>query len=178
MKPNELPDYPTLLARLVGAVREHILPRSPQPPLLIGIQTGGLWVAADLAHKLGLDAAIGRLDIGFYRDDYQHAGLAPALLPSALPWPIDDRQLLLVDDVLNTGRTVRAALNEIFDFGRPAAIALAVLISRDGRELPIQADAVGLQITLPAHTTVKLRGPAPLHLDYQVARQTRNCEHG
>lgn len=178
MKTVELPDYLTLLGRLANAVREHILPRCAQPPLLVGIQTGGLWVAADLAQALELDPKIGRLDIGFYRDDYQHAGLAPAQLPSALPWPIDGRQLLLVDDVLNSGRTVRAALNELFDYGRPASIALAVLIAREGRELPIQADAVGIRLDLPINTTVKLRGPEPLRLDYSVQRQSRSTDHG
>ena len=89
----------------------------------------------------------------------------PQVMPSDLPFAVDDRQLLLVDDVLHSGRTVRAALNEIFDYGRPAAVTLAVLIERDGRELPIQADIVGQTIELNQNQQIKLTNDDALKLE-------------
>ena len=100
-------------------------------PLLIGIHSGGVWIAKALAEILGsdfFDASLGTLNIAYYRDDFTRIGMHPQVMPSDLPFAVDDRQLLLVDDVLHSGRTVRAALNEIFDYGRPAAVTLAVLI--------------------------------------------------
>jgi pyrimidine operon attenuation protein / uracil phosphoribosyltransferase len=87
--------------------------------------------------------------------------------PSQLPFSIDDRHIILVDDVLHTGRTIRAALNELFDYGRPASIMLATLIERDGRELPIQANVVGRHVVLSRHEHIKLTGPDPLKLQIQ-----------
>ena len=89
----------------------------------------------------------------------------PTVRPSRIPWDVEGRHLLLVDDVLYTGRTIRAALNEIFDYGRPASVTLAVLVSRNGRELPIEAGAVGARLVLPPDQQIKLRGPAPLYLE-------------
>jgi pyrimidine operon attenuation protein/uracil phosphoribosyltransferase len=171
-----LPDANALLDRLVNDVRVRIALRSRDEPLMIGIQTGGLWVAEALALRLGLGAPVGRLDIGFYRDDFARSGLAAAQPPTQLPWPIEGRHVLLVDDVLYTGRTIRAAINEIFDYGRPASITLAVLVARDGRELPIEADVCGAQMALPAGSSLKLRGPDPLRLELvQPNAQVRNA---
>lgn len=160
-----LPEATDLLDRLAANTRSHLARRTSDTPLIIGIQTGGLWVAEALAARLGIKQPVGMLDIGFYRDDFSQSGLAAALSPSRLPWPIDGRHVLLVDDVLFTGRTIRAAINEIFDYGRPASVTLAVLVTRDGRELPIEADAVGAEMALPAGTSLKLRGPHPLRLE-------------
>lgn len=174
MPTTALPDPNLLLQRLADNTRQWLTQRCIEAPLIVGIQTGGLWVAERLASALGIDGGIGRLDIGFYRDDYARAGLAPAQPPSALPWPIEDRHLVLVDDVLHSGRTVRAALNELFDFGRPASITLAILVVRDGRELPIEANTWGAQLVVPAGHELKLRGPHPLRLELVAARVGRH----
>jgi len=134
-------------------------------PLVIGIQTGGLWVAEKIRHDLEISEPLGKLNIAFYRDDFSRIGLHPRVTPSNLPFAIEDRNIILVDDVLYTGRTIRAAMNEIFDYGRPAGISLAVLIDRSGRELPIQADAAGKRLTLKDGEHVKLLGPEPLSLE-------------
>jgi len=138
--------------------------RNIQHPIMIGIHTGGVWVAQQLHQRLRLQEPLGTLDISFYRDDFTRVGINPQVKPSTLPPSIDDRHIILVDDVLYTGRTIRAAMNELFDYGRPASIMLAVLVERDGRELPIQADALGQHITLEAGEQVKLQGPEPLTL--------------
>ncbi|VAW88572.1 Pyrimidine operon regulatory protein PyrR [hydrothermal vent metagenome] len=131
---------------------------------MIGIHTGGVWVAQQLHQQLGLSEPLATLDISFYRDDFTRVGMNPQVKPSAMPLSVDNRHLILVDDVLYTGRTIRAAMNELFDYGRPASIMLAVLVERDGRELPIQPDAVGQHISLQAGEQIKLQGPAPLTL--------------
>jgi pyrimidine operon attenuation protein/uracil phosphoribosyltransferase len=133
--------------------------------LVIGIHTGGVWVAERLRRLMRVDAPLGELNIAFYRDDFSRIGLHPEVKPSRLPFTVDDRHLVLVDDVLHTGRTVRAAMNEIFDWGRPASVCLAVLIDRGGRELPIQADVAGKSLSLREDEHVKLSGPEPLVLE-------------
>jgi len=133
--------------------------------LMIGIHTGGVWVAERLHKALDIKQPLGQLDISFYRDDFSRIGMNPQVKPSQLPTSVDDAHIILVDDVLHTGRTIRAALNEIFDYGRPASVTLAVLGERSGRELPIQADVVGQHIQLDEHEHVKLTGPEPLKLE-------------
>lgn len=130
-------------------------------PVIIGIHTGGVWVAQRLHDRLGLREPIGTLDIAFYRDDFTRIGMHPEVKASHLPVNIDDRHVILVDDVLHTGRTVRAALNEIFDYGRPASVTLAVLVDRNGRELPIQANVVGETMNLSKRQQVKLASDSP-----------------
>ena len=134
-------------------------------PALVGIRTGGVWLARHLQRRLALDEAIGELNIAFYRDDFSRIGMHPTVEPSQLPFDVDGRHLLLVDDILYTGRTVRAAMNEIFDYGRPRSISLVVLVDRGGRELPIDASVYGARITLPPGEHVKLLGPDPLRLE-------------
>lgn len=146
--------------RLHALLEERAIPE----PLMVGIYTGGAWVAARLHALLGLREPLGTLDISFYRDDFTRVGINPQVRPSNLPVSIDERHLVLVDDVLGTGRTIRAALNEIFDYGRPASIMLATLVERGGRELPIQADVVGLNAKLARRQHIKLHGPTPLRL--------------
>lgn len=170
MNAPSLPSVDTLLATLATELGAHLRQLSIEAPCVIGIQTGGVWVAERLSQALGIDAAAGTLDISFHRDDFGRSGLNPSVRPSHLPWDITDRHLVLVDDVLWTGRTVRAALNEIFDWGRPASVCLAVLVARDGRELPIEATVAGAQIKLPAGYHIKLHGPEPLRLELVNAR--------
>lgn len=132
--------------------------------LMVGIHTGGVWVAERLHKTLGIKQPLAQLDISFYRDDFSRIGMNPQVKPSQLPTSVDDEHIILVDDVLHTGRTIRAALNEIFDYGRPATVTLVVLGERSGRELPIQADVVGKHMQLGEHEHVKLTGPEPLTL--------------
>jgi pyrimidine operon attenuation protein/uracil phosphoribosyltransferase len=153
------------VSRLAAELQQHLQNHGISQPCLVGIHSGGVWVAERLRQALQIEAPCGSLDINFHRDDYGRAGLNPSVRPSQLPWDLGERHVVLVDDVLYTGRTVRAALNEIFDWGRPASVALAVLISRDGRELPIEASAAGARVDLPAGRHVKLRGPDPLWLE-------------
>jgi pyrimidine operon attenuation protein/uracil phosphoribosyltransferase len=160
-----LPALDALVGNLAQALRQRLARRGVQRPYLIGVRTGGVWVAERLRAALALDTPLGTLDISFHRDDFGRVGLNPSVRPSRLPWDVAEQHVVLVDDVLYTGRTVRAALNEIFDWGRPASVSLAVLISRDGRELPIQADAVGAEVVLEAGQHLKLRGPEPLWLE-------------
>ncbi|KAA6185377.1 bifunctional pyr operon transcriptional regulator/uracil phosphoribosyltransferase PyrR [Thiohalocapsa marina] len=138
--------------------------RGIQNPLMIGIHTGGVWVAQRLHALLELSDPLGHLDISFYRDDFTRIGLHPQVRPSHLPEAVDDRHICLVDDVLQSGRTIRAALNVLFDYGRPASVMLAILAERDGRELPIEPDVVGLEVRLGPGEQIKLSGPEPLQL--------------
>jgi len=153
-----------LLGKMAGDLQKLLNARRVSNPLMIGIHSGGVWIAEQLHALLRSNEPLGKLDISFYRDDFTRIGLNPAVRPSHLPFSVDGRHIVLVDDVLYTGRTIRAALNEIFDYGRPDSVILAVLVDRGGRELPIQADVVGTPMTLSAHEHVKLSGPAPLEL--------------
>ena len=164
---RSLPNVDALLAAMAERLRARFAQAGIDDPLLVGVQTGGVWLAQRLHALAGVRAPIGTLDISFHRDDFASAGMNPVVRPSHLPWPIEGRDLVLVDDVLYTGRTVRAAINELFDWGRPRTIALAVLVSRDGRELPVQADVVGAEIALERGQSVKLRGPDPLRLEIE-----------
>ena len=123
---------------------------------LVGVHTGGVWLAERLKHDLGIADPVGILDVSFYRDDFDQSGLKPDVRPSQIAFDVAGSHILLVDDVLNSGRTVRAAMNEIFDYGRPAKVDLAVLIDRGGRELPVAASIVGATIELPPDVAVVL----------------------
>lgn len=136
---------------------------------MVGIHTGGAWLAARLHRMLGLETKLCTLDITFYRDDFSMVGLHPQVNPSHIPEDVENRRIILVDDVLQTGRTIRAALNEIFSYGRPSSVALTVLVDRGLRELPIQADVCGLELTLEASQQIKLKGPGELAL--QISRK-------
>jgi len=129
---------------------------SDDDPVMLGIRTGGVLVADKLQETLQLSLPPGALNISFYRDDFSRIGLHPRVGPSEIPFDIDSRTVILADDVLYSGRTIRAAMNEIFDYGRPDRIILAVLIERRGRELPIQADVVGQRIDIAADQNIKL----------------------
>jgi len=148
---------------------EELRPLLKRDPVMIGIHTGGVWVAQRLHRLLGLKEPLGTLDISFYRDDFTRIGMNPEVKASNLPVNIEGRHVILVDDVLHTGRTIRAAMNEIFDYGRPAAVTLAVLIERDGRELPIAAQVVGGHVRLDRNQHIKLGGPERLTLKIQEA---------
>jgi pyrimidine operon attenuation protein/uracil phosphoribosyltransferase len=116
---------------------------------IVGIHSGGAWLAERLAAEMHLTDRLGFIDVSFYRDDYAAKGLPAEVKPTHIPFEVEGATIVLVDDVLYTGRTTRAAINELFDYGRPARIMLAALIDRGGRELPIAADFVANTTTLP-----------------------------
>lgn len=153
-----------IIGRMADELRSLIAARAIKAPLMIGIHTGGVWVADRLHEALELTEPLGHLDISFYRDDFTRIGMHPQVRPSYLPVGIDDRHLILVDDVLQSGRTIRAALNVLFDYGRPASVILVTLSERDGRELPIEPNVVGLHAKLEPGEQIKLSGPHPLVL--------------
>jgi len=160
-------DAEPLIETMAGQLRELLAERGITEPMLVGIHTGGVWIAERLRQLLGIAAPLGQLDISFYRDDFNRIGVNRRIRPSELPFDVDGRHLVLVDDVLNTGRTVRAALNELFDYGRPASVLLAVLVDRGGRELPIEAQVVGARLKVPVDQEVQLTGPELLQLVIQ-----------
>ena len=162
------PDVQQLLDKMSTDLRSLLSSRNIDDPVMIGIHTGGVWVAEALHKKLGIKEPLGTLNITFYRDDFTRIGIHPQVQPSNLPFNIDDRHVVLVDDVLHTGRTIRAALNEIFDYGRPASVILVALVERDGNELPITADVTGEHMSLSANQNIKLvSGPDNLELVIQ-----------
>lgn len=147
-----LPDAEELLQALVEQMRPVVGPEAG----LIGIHTGGVWVAERLHRALGLRVPCAALDVSFYRDDYDARGLRRDVRRSEIPFEVENRDIVLVDDVLYTGRTIRAALNEIFDYGRPRSVRLAALVDRGGRELPIAAQFVGAALEVPPDRSVEL----------------------
>lgn len=118
---------------------EQMRPAVSADTAMVGIHTGGVWLAQRLHAALGLRSALGSIDVAFYRDDFGAKGLHAKPKRSEIPFPVDAAHIIIVDDVLYTGRTTRAALNELFDYGRPGRVDLAVLVDRGGRELPIAA---------------------------------------
>jgi len=164
------PEVPPLLDSLTAGLERMLGAEGRERCTLVGIHSGGVWLAEALHQRLGLPGVPGALDIAFYRDDLARSGMQARVRPSRLPLTVDERVVVLVDDVLYTGRTVRAALNEIFDYGRPAAVRLAVLVDRNGRELPIAPDLAATRLTLPAGQRIKLQGPDPLTLALEAVR--------
>jgi pyrimidine operon attenuation protein/uracil phosphoribosyltransferase len=149
----QLPDAEQLLTELIEKLRPDIA----RDTAIVGIHTGGAWLAQRIHQVLSIMMPLGVLDISFYRDDYSKIGLHPQVKPSQLPFEVENSHIILVDDVLYTGRTVRAAVNELFDYGRPASIHLAVLVDRGERELPIAARYTGTVLSLPEHSMLELR---------------------
>ena len=159
---DEIAKPDQLLEKLADDLKQLLVEREIDDPLMVGIHTGGAWIAGTLHTKLGISRPLATLDISFYRDDFSRIGMNPKVKPSSLPLQVEEKHIILVDDVLQTGRTIRAAMNEIFDYGRPASISLACLVDRSGRELPIQADVIGQHLQLNHEQHIKLSGPEPL----------------
>ncbi|MBE7527781.1 MAG: bifunctional pyr operon transcriptional regulator/uracil phosphoribosyltransferase PyrR [Nitrosomonas sp.] len=149
----QLPDAEQLLALLIEKIRPDVTGNTA----IVGIHTGGAWLAERIHRALEITTPGGVLDISFYRDDYSKIGLHPQVRPSQLPFDVENSHIILVDDVLYTGRTVRAAVNELFDYGRPTCIDLAVLVDRGGRELPVAARYIGAVLALPENSMLELR---------------------
>ncbi|WP_353570371.1 bifunctional pyr operon transcriptional regulator/uracil phosphoribosyltransferase PyrR [Candidatus Albibeggiatoa sp. nov. BB20] len=159
-----LDNLDSILNSMATHIKHYHHDKNPDELMMVGIHTGGVWVAERLHQLLALPHSLGKLQIGFYRDDFQLAS-QPTAKPSNLSVAVEDKHIILVDDVIYTGRTIKAALNELFDYGRPASVTLAVLVKRGGRELPIQPDVVGCAFDLDMTHQVKLNGPEPLTLE-------------
>jgi pyrimidine operon attenuation protein / uracil phosphoribosyltransferase len=166
---TDLPDAEAQCAELAELLRPHLQPNMA----LVGIHSGGAWIARRLRELLGtaiFPEEIGLIDVSFYRDDFGEKGLHPQIKPTSIPFDVEGRPLLLVDDVLYTGRTTRAAINELFDYGRPASIQLAVLADRGGRELPICAQFCTWQIDLDDKEELILEPDAAGRLQWRLSQ--------
>lgn len=153
---EDLPQVAPLLDQMADALRQRIEQLGLINIALVGIHSGGVWIAEQLHQRLNMQEPLGTLDISFYRDDYTRVGLNPSVKPSNLPFATESRHIVLVDDVIMSGRTIRAALNELFDYGRPDSVTLITLLDLPGRELPIQPDITGQRLVLPDGGRIKL----------------------
>ena len=161
---NKLPDAEKLCAQLAAELKPHVKPSTA----MIGLYTGGAWLAERLHALLALPTPLGLMDVTFYRDDYHKQGLHHDPKRTKIPFEVEGRDLLLVDDVLYTGRTVRAAMNELFDYGRPASISLAVLVDRGGRQLPICPQFCGARVEVPQGARLRMKRSADGGLKLEV----------
>ena len=152
---NQGYDAEALYRELLGQVRAGLA--GVPDAAIVGIHSGGAWLAERLAKDLDLTSRFGTIDVSFYRDDYAKKGLHPDVKPTHIRFPVDGATVVLVDDVLQTGRTVRAAINVLFDYGRPACIRLAALADRGGRELPVAPDYVGTRAELAPQQSLCLQ---------------------
>jgi len=157
-----------LFNTLEASLKTEMASRSLENPVMIGIHTGGAWVAKEMHQRLKIKEPLALLDISFYRDDFSQVGMHPQVKPSSLPLTLEGRDVILIDDVFYTGRTIRAALNEVFDYGRPEQVMLGVLIERDGRQVPLRPDSVGTKMELEPGQRIKLTGPEPLDIEVQI----------
>jgi len=153
-----------LLSSMAQNLKKYLKEKAIHEFEFVGIKTGGVWVAKSIQQHIKHEKDLGELDISFYRDDFTQVGLNPKVSPSNLPFETKGKHIVLFDDVLMSGRTVRAAMNEIFDYGRPASITLAVLVDIGCHELPITPQIVGANLSLQAGQRIKLSGPQDLQL--------------
>jgi pyrimidine operon attenuation protein/uracil phosphoribosyltransferase len=157
-------DAEALYGELLAAVRALVQPGS----VLVGIWRGGAWLAERLHRDLELAGEHGVITSALHRDDFSSRGLAASADPTRLPFEVEGRHIVLVDDVLHTGRTIRAVINELYDFGRPASVALVVLVDRGGRELPICAACSAARVTLPAGQRLRLARAADGRFSFEI----------
>jgi pyrimidine operon attenuation protein / uracil phosphoribosyltransferase len=150
--PGQIPDAEAALSALVARMRGAVA----YDAAFVGIYSGGAWIAQRLSDMIPGNHPIGFIDASFYRDDYGSKGLKSGAKRSDLPFNVDGATIVLVDDVLYTGRSVRAAVNELFDYGRPARVELAVLVDRGGRELPIEPTYCGARVAVADHLSIVL----------------------
>ncbi len=180
-EPNNLPNAEDLLKKLA----QQIQPLLQNNTALVGIQSGGVWLMQRLL--VLLDSTItaksiqhGTLDVSFYRDDYAKRGLKTENRPSQISFDVENKHIILIDDVFYTGRTTRAAMNELFDYGRPASITLVALINRGGRELPIAPQITAIDMPLAATENLQLTqnvdGTLRLELK-SILQSTNQAQH-
>ncbi|HVQ61557.1 MAG TPA: bifunctional pyr operon transcriptional regulator/uracil phosphoribosyltransferase PyrR [Burkholderiales bacterium] len=153
---TKLPDAEKLCQELARELKPRIGPKTG----MVGLYTGGAWLAERLHEELRIEKPLGLMDIAFYRDDYAARGLKHDPKRTKIPFDVNGAELLLVDDVLFSGRTIRAAMNELFDYGRPASISLVVLADRGGRQLPICAQHTGAKVEVPDGQRLRLKREA------------------
>lgn len=167
-----LPDPEALLDNLYA----QILPRITAETAMVGIYTGGVWLLERLLPRLtaavGHDIPTGKLDAAMYRDDYAQRGLKTNALPASIPFDVSGKHIILVDDIFYTGRTTRAVMNELFDYGRPASIQLAALINRGGAQLPIKPDMVGADLPLAPQQSFELAMNTQGRLNLRITEAT------
>ena len=156
-------DAQALYGQMLNDLRERLGPTAH----LVGITTGGAWLAERLHANLGRSEALGVVSSSMHRDDFAQRGMADSAA-TKLPFPVDGATIWLIDDVLFTGRTIRAVVNELFDYGRPSAVHLAVLVDRGGRELPVQADYAAARLSLPATQSLRLTRDAQQQFTFSV----------
>ena len=162
------PDAQNLLSKVTEELRALIdTDAYSEDPIIIGIHTGGAWIAKSIHQSLGLSSPLGFINISFYRDDFAEKGLNPKVTHNSELPELEGKNIILIDDVIMSGRTIRAAFNELFDYGRPSTIKLLTLISISKRELPIQPDICGQTITIASDQRIKLDGPSPLSFKVQ-----------
>ena len=166
----DLPDAEAALAALAARMRDAVA----YDAAFVGIYSGGAWLAERLGAMVPGNHAVGYIDVSYYRDDYSTSGLKGGAKRTELAFDVDGATIVLVDDVLYTGRSVRAAINELFDFGRPARIELAVLVDRGGRELPIQPDYVGARLAVARNLSIELSKDPGGSLSLAVEPRTGN----
>ena len=171
---NQHLDAEALYRELLGQVRAGL--DGVQDAAIVGIHSGGAWLAERLARDLDLSSRLGSIDVSFYRDDYARKGLHPDVKPTHIRFAVDGATVVLVDDVLQTGRTVRAAINVLFDYGRPSCIRLAALADRGGRELPVAADFVGVHATLEANESLCLQRDETGQLSLTIEQDNADSE--
>ena len=169
MRLPAMPDAEAQCAQLAELIRAQL----QADTLLVGIHSGGVWIARRLRELLDLSGEIGLIDVSFYRDDFGQKGLHPQVKRTSIPFNVEGRRLILVDDVLYTGRTTRAAINELFDYGRPASIKLGVLADRGGRELPIAAEFCTWQVELSPTEELVLEPDADGRLQWKCVDHKR-----
>ena len=149
---SQIPDAESVLTALADRMR----PAVAFDAAFVGIYSGGAWIADRLAKMIPGEHPVGYIDVSFYRDDFARSGLKSGAKRSELPFDVEGATIILVDDVLFTGRSVRAAVNELFDYGRPARIELAVLVDRGGRELPVEATYCGARLAVARNLSLVL----------------------
>jgi len=152
----QLPDPEILLAQITAKIHAEVVALGMANTALVGIHSGGVWLMKRIRASINQDIATGTLDAALYRDDFAQRGLKAQLRPPELTFDIQNKHIILIDDIFYTGRTTRAAMNELFDYGRPASIQLAVLINRGGAQLPIHPKIVGAQVTLTPTQSLQL----------------------
>ena len=156
-------DAEALYLELLSGVRALFRPGMQ----LVGVTSGGVWLAERLQRDLALAERPGVISSAMHRDDFAHRGMT-AGAQTQIGFDVNESHILLLDDVLFTGRTIRAVLNELFDFGRPASVKLAVLVDRGGRELPVQADVYAARVALPATQSLALARDADGGFSFNV----------
>src|SRR5512133_1268368 len=160
-------DAEALYRELLRGVQQLRIPDTR----LVGITSGGAWLAERLHKDLGLAGEVGVISSAMHRDDFAKRGLSGAGQQTQLHFDVNDAHIILLDDVLYTGRTIRAVLNELFDYGRPASVKLAVLVDRGGRELPVQADYAAARVVLPESKSLALARDDAGQFSFKVEAQ-------